>query len=200
MRSTLGQQSSESKVPFGVQLLIDGENLYIKTVEYLKARNMPSDTVAATEFILAKLGELVDYIEDRNGLRIQVGRYYLTSVGVDAMRSRRMFDGLKEQLRRLGIETVIVEKRNDKSGNVDPRLISDAYRLLSIEKKAPSHLILVCGDKDYEPMLVDYETECRKVAVCFYQPVNGGASIDLLSIRGLEFISFANPEQSWIIP
>jgi hypothetical protein len=47
-----------------------------------------------------------------------------------------------------------LEKRNDKSGNVDPRLISQAYRLLFIEKKAPSNL--VSGDKDYETMLVEY--------------------------------------------
>jgi hypothetical protein len=73
-----------------------------------------------------KLGELVDYIEDRDGLRIEVRYYYITNVGVDALRSRKMLDGFKEQLRQLGIETVIVEKRNDKSGNVDPRLISDA--------------------------------------------------------------------------
>jgi len=111
-----------------------------------------------------------------------------------------MLGGFKGQLRQLGIETVIVEKRNDKSGNVDPRLISDAYRLLLIEKKAPSDLLLVCGDKDYEPMLVDYERQGRKVAVCFYQPVGGGASIDLLSVRGAEFIDFTNPKQSWAIP
>jgi hypothetical protein len=89
----------------GVQLLIDGENLFIKTVEYLKARNMPSDTAAATEFIIAKLGELVDYIEDRDGLRIQVGYYYITSVCVDALRSRRMLGGFKEQSRLLGHTT-----------------------------------------------------------------------------------------------
>lgn len=199
MRSTLSQQSSESKVPFGTQLLVDGENLYIKTVEYLKARDMPSDTAAASEYILAKLGELVDHIEDQDGLRIQVGQYYMTSVAVDALRGRRMLVGFREQLRQLGLETVVVEKRNDKSGNVDPRLISDAYRRLLIEKKAPSDLLLVCGDKDYEPMLVDYEKQGRKVAVCFYQPVGGGASVDLLSIRGLEFIDFANPRQSWIL-
>jgi hypothetical protein len=34
-----------------------------------------------------------------------------------------------------------VEK--EKAGNVDPRLISDANRLLFIEKKAPSNLVLV---------------------------------------------------------
>ncbi len=180
-------------------MLVDGENLYIKTVEYLKARDMPSDTAAASEYILAKLGELVDHIEDQDGLRIQVGQYYMTSVAVDALRGRRMLVGFREQLRQLGLETVVVEKRNDKSGNVDPRLISDAYRRLLIEKKAPSDLLLVCGDKDYEPMLVDYEKQGRKVAVCFYQPVGGGASVDLLSIRGLEFIDFANPRQSWIL-
>src|SRR5208337_3105144 len=140
---------------------IDGENLYIKTGEYLKAKNMPSDTATATEFILTKLGELVDNLEDRDGLRIQVGYYYITSVGVDALRSRKMLGGFKEQLRQLGVETVIVEKRNDKSGNVDPRLISQAYRLLFTEKKAPSSLVLLSGDKDYEPMLVDYERQGR---------------------------------------
>jgi uncharacterized LabA/DUF88 family protein len=160
---------------------------------------MPSDT-AASEYILANLGELVDYIEDQDGLRIRLGYCYMTSVGVDALRSRRMLGGFKELLRQLGIETVIVEKRNDKSGNVDPRLMSDAYRLLFIEKKAPSHLVLVCGDKDYEPMLVDYEKLNRKVVVCFYQPVGGGASVNLLSIKGLEFIDFTNPQQSWAIP
>jgi hypothetical protein len=65
--------------------------------------------------------------------------------------------GFTEQLRQLGIGAVILKKRNDKSGNVDPRLVSDAYRLLFVEKKAPSHLFLACGDKDYEQMLVDYE-------------------------------------------
>lgn len=94
----------------------------------------------------------------------------------------------------------MVEKWNGKGGNVDPRLISEAYRLLFIEKKAPSELILVGGDKDYESMLADYEKQGRKVAVCFYQPVGGGASIDLLSVRGAEFIDFTNPQQSWAIP
>jgi len=197
-QEAVSAQSEE--VSMGVQLRVDGENLYMKTVEYLKVRNMPSDTAAATEFIVAKLGELVDSIEDRHGLRSELGYYYMTSVGVDALRSRKMLWGFKEQLRELGIEIVIVEKRNDKSGNIDPRLISDAYRLLLIERRAPSHLVLVCGDKDYEQMLVDYEGQGRKVCVCFYQPANGGASIDLLSIRGLEFIDFANPEQSWMIP
>jgi hypothetical protein len=59
----------------------------------------------------------------------------------------------------LGIETLIVEKRNEKTRNIDPRLISEAYRLLFIEKKAPSNLVLVSGDKDYEPMLADYEKQ-----------------------------------------
>ena len=171
----------------------------MRTVEYLEARKMPSDTAAATEFIVRKLGELVDYIEDRDGLRIDVGQYYMTSVGEDALRSRRMLAGFKKQLRQLGIETVVVEKRNDKSGNVDPRLISDAYRLL-MENKAPSDLVLVSGDKDYESMLIDYEKQGRKVAVCFYPPINGGASISLLSISGTEFIEFTNPNQSWTIP
>jgi hypothetical protein len=27
----------------GIQLLIDGENLYMRTIEYLKNRNMPSE-------------------------------------------------------------------------------------------------------------------------------------------------------------
>jgi hypothetical protein len=93
---------------------------------------------------------------------------------------------------------MIVEKRNDKSGNVDPRLISDAYRLLFIEKKAPTDLFLVCGDKHYELMLVDYVKQGRKVAVCFNQPVGGGASIDSLTVSGLEFIDFVNSQQSWM--
>lgn len=158
-----------------------------------------SDTAAATHFVIARLGELVDYLEDEYDLRIYVGHYYMTSVGEDALRSRRMLGGFKEQLRQLGVETVIVEKRNDKSGNVDPRLISEAYRLLFTEKKAPSNLVLVSGDKDYEPMLVDYEKQGRKVAVCFYEPVGGGASMDLLTIEGSEFIDFTNPKQSWTI-
>jgi hypothetical protein len=58
----------------------------------------------------------------------------------------------------------------------------------------------VIRDKDYEPMLVDYEKQGRKVAVCFYQPVGGAASIDLLSVGGAEFTDFANPKQSWTIP
>ena len=193
-------QQTPEKVVLGIQLLIDGENLYMRTTEYLKTQKRPSDTAAATEFIVAKLGELVDYIEDRSGLRIDAGRYYMTSVAEDALRSRRMLVGFKEQLRQLGIQMVIVEKRNDKSGNIDPRLISEAYRLLFADKKAPSNLVLVTGDKDYEPMLVDYEKQGRKVAVCFYEPIGGGVSMDLLSIRGAEFIDFTNPKQSWTIP
>jgi uncharacterized LabA/DUF88 family protein len=108
--------------------------------------------------------------------------------------------GFKELLRQLDIKTLVVEKRNDKTGNVDPRLISQAYRLLFIEKNAPSNLVLVSGDKDYEPMLTDYEKQGRKVAIYFYLPGGGGASIDLLSVRGAEFIDFANPNQSWTIP
>jgi uncharacterized LabA/DUF88 family protein len=123
----------------------------------------------------------------------------MTSVGVDELQSRRMLAGFKEQLRQLGIGTVIVEKRNDTSGNVDPRLISEAYRFLFSEKRAPSNLVLVSGDKDYEPMLVDYEKQGRKVAVCFYQPVGGGASIDLLSVSEVDFIDFANLKQAWTI-
>ncbi len=177
---------------------IDGENLYMSTVEYLKAQKRPSDTAVATDFILAKLGEIVDYIEDRDDLRIHVGYYYITSVGVDALRSRKMLVGFMEQLWQSGIETVVVEKRNDKSGNVNPRLISAAYGLLS-EKSAPSNLVLVSGDKDYEPMLAAYEKQGREVAVCFYEPVGGGASIDLLSVSVAEFIDFTNPQQSWTI-
>lgn len=95
---------------------------------------------------------------------------------------------------------MIVEKRNDKSGNVDPRLISEAYRLLFVEKRAPSNLVLVSGDKDYEPLLVDYKNQGRRVAVCFYQPINGGASMNLLTVSGTEFIDLTNPKQSWTIP
>jgi uncharacterized LabA/DUF88 family protein len=102
-------------------------------------------------------------------------------------------------LRQLGIELRVIDKRNGKGGNVDPRLISEAYRLLLVEKKAPANLVLVSGDKDYEPMLVDYERQGRKVVVCFYQPVGGGASIDLLCVRGAEFIDFTNPKQSWAL-
>lgn len=65
------------------------------------------------------------------------------------------------------------------SSNWFNRLISQAYRLLFIEKKAPSSLVLVSGDKDYEPMLADYEKQGRQVAICFYQPVGGGASMSL---------------------
>jgi uncharacterized LabA/DUF88 family protein len=187
-------------VALGVQLLIDGENLYMKTVEYLKGRNSPSDTAAATEFILGRIADLVDYLEDTYRLRINAGYYYLTSVGEDALRSRRMLFGFQEHLRQLGIELRVIDKRNGKGGNVDPRLISEAYRLLLVEKKAPANLVLVSGDKDYEPMLVDYERQGRKVVVCFYQPVGGGASIDLLSVSGAEFIDFTNPKQSWTIP
>jgi uncharacterized LabA/DUF88 family protein len=200
MTTTIGQESLQSQVSLGIQLLIDGENLYMSTVEYLKAQKRPSDTAAATEFILAKIGDLVDSIEDNYGLQIDVGNYYMTSVGEDALRSRKMLGGFKEELRQLGIETVIVEKRNDKSGNVDPRLISDAYGLLFIEKKAPSDLILVSGDKDYEPMLAHYKKQGRKVTICFYPPIGGGASIDLLTLNGTTFIEFANPKQSWTIP
>ncbi len=39
-------------------------------------------------------------------------------------------------------------KWNGKGGNVDPRLTSEAYRLLFIEKKAPSNLILVSGEQE----------------------------------------------------
>lgn len=110
-----------------------------------------------------------------------------------------MLGGFKEHFRQLGIETLVVEKWNEKSGNVDPRLISQTYRLLFIERKAPSNLVLASGDKDYEPMLVDYEKQGRRVSVCFYQPVGGGASMNL-SVAGTEFIDFANPKQSSTIP
>jgi hypothetical protein len=155
---------------------------------------------SATEFILARIADLVDYLEDAYRLRINVGYYYLMSVGVDALRSRRMLFGFQEQLRELGIEMRVIDKRNGKGGNIDPRLISEAYRLLLIERRAPANLILVSGDKDYEALLVDYERQGRKVAVCFYQPVSGGASIDLLCVGGIEFIDFTNPKQSWTIP
>jgi hypothetical protein len=79
-----------------------------------------------------------------------------------------------------------------REGDVDPRLISEAYRLLLIEKKAPGNLVFVSGDEDYEPMLPDYEKQGRKVAVCFYHPVGGGVSLSLLSIGGAEFIEFTN--------
>ncbi len=65
---------------------------------------------------------------------------------------------------------------------------------------SPASVVLVSGDKDYEALLVDYERQGRKVAVCFYQPVGGGTSIDLLTVRGAEFIDFTNPKQSWTIP
>jgi uncharacterized LabA/DUF88 family protein len=200
VQSTTTEQTPEKdQLSLGVQLLIDGENLYVASVEYLKAQKRPSDTAAATDFVLAKLGELVDYLEDSYDLRIHLGYYYMTRVGEDALRRRRMLGGFKGQLGLLGIETLVVEKWNEKAGNVDPRLISEAYRLLFIDKKAPSNLVLVSGDKDYEPMLVDYQKQGRKVAVCFYRPVGGGASIDLLNVRGAEFIDFANPKQSWTI-
>jgi len=181
----------------GIQLLTDGENPYISTVEYLNALKRPSNGAAVTELILARIADLLDYLGNTYRLRINLGRYYLTSVGVDALRSRGMLFGFREQLRQLGIEIRVIDKRNGKGGNVDPCLISEAYRLLLIQKKAPSNLVLVSGDKDYEPMLVDYERQGRKVAVCFYLPVNGGASIDLLSVRGAEFIDLTNPQQSW---
>jgi hypothetical protein len=57
----------------------------------------------------------------------------------------------------------------------------------------------VSGDKDYEPMLVDYEKQGRKVAICFYPPIGGGASMDLLTVEGAEFIDFTNSKQSWAI-
>jgi uncharacterized LabA/DUF88 family protein len=198
---TANEQTPENdQACLGVQVLVDGENLYMATVEYLKAQKRPSDIAAATDFILAKLGELVDYLEDNYGLRTEVGYYYMTRIGEDALRSRRILWRFKGQLRLLGIETLVVEKWNEKAGNVDPRLISEAYRLLFADRKAPSNLVLVSGDKDYEPMLVDYQRQGRKVAVCFYPPVGGGASVDLLKVRGGEFIDFANPKQSWTIP
>jgi len=55
----------------------------------LDALKRPSDTAAVTEFILGRIADLVDYLEDRYGLQIDLGQYYLTSVGVDALRSRR---------------------------------------------------------------------------------------------------------------
>jgi uncharacterized LabA/DUF88 family protein len=163
----------------------------------LNALKRPSDTAAATEFILARITDLVDYLEDTYGLRINVGYYYMTSIGQDALRSRGMLLGFQEQLRGLGIEMRVIDKRNGKGGNVDPRLISEAYRRLFVEEKAPSNLVLVSGDRDYQALLVDYERQGRKVTVCFYQPVGGGASIDLLCVSGAEFIDFTNPQQSW---
>ncbi len=193
------QQTPEKEIALGIQLLIDGENLYMRTVEYLNGLKRPSDTAAATEFLLARIADLVDYLEDTYGLRIDLGCYYLTSVGVDVLRSRGMLFGFQEQLRGLGIELRVIDKQNGKGGNVDPCLISEAYRLLFIQKKAPSNLVLVSGDKDYEALLVDYERQGRKVAVCFYLPVNGGASIDLLCVSGAKFIDFTNPQQSWAL-
>jgi len=61
-------------------------------------------------------------------------------------------------------------------------------------------LVLVSGDKDYEPMLVDYEKQGQRVAVCFYSQLGGGVSVDLFTVRGAEFIDFTNPKQSWTIP
>lgn len=52
---------------------------------------MPSDTAAATEYILAKLGELVDYIEDHSGLRIQMGCYYIRFVPWDQLGQLKRF-------------------------------------------------------------------------------------------------------------
>jgi uncharacterized LabA/DUF88 family protein len=183
----------------GIQLLIDGENLFMKSVEYLEAKKRLSDTAAATEFILARIADLVDYLEDTYGLRINVGYYYLTSVGEDALRSRRILLGFQEQLRQLGIEMRVIDKRNGKGGNVDPRLISEAYRLLFVEKKAPTNLVLISGDKDYEPLLLDYARQGREVAISFFQPIGGGASVNLLSVSGAKFIDIANPKQSWTI-
>ena len=100
-----------------------------------------------------------------------------------------------QQLRQLGVEMRVIDKRNGKGGNVDPRLISEAYRLLLVDKKAPSNMVLVSGDRDYDALLVDYERQGRKVTVCFYLPVGGGASIDLLCVEEVEFIDFANPKQ-----
>ncbi len=179
-----------------LEVLINGQHLNKATVEYLKARKRLPDAVAPADFILTRIGDLVDYFEDRYHLQTTLGYYYLTSVGQNALRSRRMLFGFLEQFRGLGIEMRVIDKRNGKGGNVDPRLISDAYRLLFVEKKAPSNLALVNGDRDYEALLVDYERQGRKVTVCFYQPVSGGASIDLLSASGAEFIDFTNPQQS----
>jgi hypothetical protein len=105
-----------------------------------------------------------------------VGYCQVTRVNEDASPSRRMLFGFQEQLRQLGIETRVIDKRNGKGGNVDPQLISEAYRLLLIEKNAPSNLVLVSGDRDYDAFLVDYERQGRKVVVRFHQPVRGGAS------------------------
>jgi hypothetical protein len=111
---TTQQIPENGGIATGVQLLIDGENVYMRTVEYLKGRNSPSDTEAATEFILTRITDLVDYLEDTYLLRINVGYYYMTSVGVDALRSRRMLVGFQEQLRQLGIEMRVIDKRNGK--------------------------------------------------------------------------------------
>ncbi len=58
----------------------------------------------------------------------------------------------------------------------DVQLLIDGENLYMrfIEKKAPSNLVLVSGDRDYEALLADYERQGRKVAVCFYRPVGGG--------------------------
>lgn len=64
----------------------------------------------------------------------------------------------------MDIETRVIDKRGGKEGNVDPRLISDAYGRLFIERKAPSNLVLVSGDKDCESLLVDYEGQGREWA------------------------------------
>jgi hypothetical protein len=142
----------------------------------------------------------VDYLEDACGLRIHVRYYYMTSVSQDALRSRKMLFGFQEQLRVLGIEMRVIDKRNGKGGNVDSRLISEAYRVLFIERRTPSMLVLVSGDKDYESMLIDYQNLGRRVAVCFYPKAGEGVFVDLLTVRGGEFMDFTNPKQSWTIP
>jgi len=65
-----------------------------------------------------KIGDLVDYLEDTHRLRITVGYYYMTSVGQNALRSRRMLFGFQEQLRQLGIEMRVIDKRNGKGGTL----------------------------------------------------------------------------------
>jgi uncharacterized LabA/DUF88 family protein len=202
LKSALAKATAKPEVASGVLILIDGENLYMKTSEYLKMRKLPADMAASNDFIIQKIQGLVDFVEDTYRLRIYLGYYYMTKKGEEDLRRARLLEGFTNALRSLHIDTVVTDKpaKEDTGGGVDPKLISDAYRLMFVKKQAPSMLLLVSGDADYVSMLIDYIDQGRRVVISFYQPVGGGASMSLLAINSAPFLDITDPKQFGPLP
>jgi len=202
LKSALAKATEKPVLVSGVLVFVDGENLYMKTSEYLKAHKLASDMAASNDFIIQRLQGLVHFVEDTYRLGIYLGYYYMTKKGRDDLLRARLLEGFTGVLQTLHINIIVTEKaaREHEGGDVDPRLISDAYRLIFIEKRAPSTVLLVSGDGDYARMLSDYGEQGRKVVVCFYQHIReGGMSKDLLSVRHADFIDFTDPEKVHVL-